>query len=440
MPQPTPYTRSFSYTNFSATFPNTPQPGVSIDTDFDAIATTLTGVLANLARIQRDDGRLVNQSVTLDALSPAVLVALGAGVIWTPRGAWVTGTAYAVTDVIASGTASYVCAIAHTSAALLATDIAAGRWIKLFDDAGTIPADASVTPAKLAAGAVTTPAIGFTALDLSGRIRAAAGLQAGTAPAGSLFHIRLDTGDVIGKVQRLTDNQGVVALQIIGETVTWQIGQPVSANELQILRGATVVATFTDNAGMDVAGAIRATSGVVPTTGVGAFLSYVGTAGAVTAYDYDTAAWLDLDIKGKTVDLVASGVTVLQASATGVNIVGTAKRNGVELGWLDIPANAQNGTYTLLAADRGKRIYSKNVAGQTINIPTAATANAPQPDSAIMIRNRGTNPISVVPAGGVTLLLAGSAATGTRTVAANGMATLIHEETNVWVISGPGVS
>lgn len=41
MPQPTPYTRSFSYSNFSATFPSTPHPGVSIDADFDALHATL---------------------------------------------------------------------------------------------------------------------------------------------------------------------------------------------------------------------------------------------------------------------------------------------------------------------------------------------------------------------------------------------------------------
>ena len=117
MAQPTPYALSFSFTDFAAAHPSLPLPGASLDAELQALVVTLSGVLANLAKLQRDDGALKNQLVTLDSLSPAALLTLGAGSAWTPKGAWATGLGYISTDVVTSGTGSYVCAATHIAAA-----------------------------------------------------------------------------------------------------------------------------------------------------------------------------------------------------------------------------------------------------------------------------------------------------------------------------------
>ena len=434
MTQPPAYTRSFSFTDFSSSYPTTPPPGTAIDAELGAVALTLAAVLANLVRIQRDDGALKNQIVTLDSLNPAVLVALGAGVTWLPRGAWVTGTAYAVSDVIQSGTATYVCAVAHTAAAELATDVATGKWVLLYDSAGSVPADGTVSAAKLAAGAVTTAAIGFTSLDLTGNIRAQTGIQAGSAPAGALMHARTATGAAHLKIERVLDTQGAVGLKIIGVGATWEFSQAVSGTALDIAVGALPVGRFTTLAGLDIGGALRATAGVVPASAAGFGLHYAASVGYLTAYNYTTNAWLDCKLRGLAVSLTASGVDVLTATSAGIDITGTAKRGGVELGWLDIPQNAQNGAYTIAAADRGKHIYSANVAGQTIILPTGLPA-----DMAVVIVNDGTNPITLSTTGTV-VRLAGSALTGDRTIAANGMATILRVAANRFFISGSGIS
>jgi hypothetical protein len=57
----------------------------------------------------------------------------------------------------------------------------------------------------------------------------------------------------------------------------------------------------------------------------------------------------------------------------------------------------------------------------------------------VTIVNNGTTAISIT-ASGVTLKRAGTASTGTRTLSANGVATLLKVDTNTWFISGAGLS
>lgn len=133
MPQPTPYALSFSFTDFQASNPSTPLPGYRVDAEFNAAGETLDGVLANLALIQRDDGHLANQTVGLDTISPALVAALHT--IGAEVGVWATGTAYTPGAFMVSGAVVYMAVTAHTSAALLATDVAAGRMIAVFGGA-----------------------------------------------------------------------------------------------------------------------------------------------------------------------------------------------------------------------------------------------------------------------------------------------------------------
>jgi hypothetical protein len=128
MAQPPAFNRSENYTEYAAAHPGATFPPASLDGEMDDIETTLDATLSNLALIQRDDGKLANASVHPDALSAATKALMAA---WNPRGLWATATLYAVRDVIEQAGISYVCAIAHTSAASFATDTAAGRWINL---------------------------------------------------------------------------------------------------------------------------------------------------------------------------------------------------------------------------------------------------------------------------------------------------------------------
>lgn len=84
--QPTPYVPDYNFTAFQASNPNAPLPAVKIDAEFAHVADTLGGVLGNLALIQRDDGQLTNDIVTIDAISDDVLEAMAAAIVVHSKG------------------------------------------------------------------------------------------------------------------------------------------------------------------------------------------------------------------------------------------------------------------------------------------------------------------------------------------------------------------
>jgi hypothetical protein len=97
-----------------------------LDAELEAIEATTDGVLACLAAIQRDDGKLLDSLVEYYNLSAACKAAL-LGTKWSARGLWATATAYVVNDMVDVNGAAYICAVAHTSG-VFATDYAAGNW------------------------------------------------------------------------------------------------------------------------------------------------------------------------------------------------------------------------------------------------------------------------------------------------------------------------
>lgn len=441
MSQPPAYTRQFDFTDFASDYPTTPLPGVSADAEFDAVKDTLDVLLTNIALLQRDDGALKNQIVSIDSLTPAALVVLGASASWTIKGAWLTATAYVASDVVTESGATYVCAVAHTSGTF-STDEASGYWVKIYDSAGSTPADASVTTAKLADGSVTAPKVGFTALDLTGTLRGQGGVASGTAPPGGLMHAKKDSGDVFVKSERDTDAQGAVGYQIIGVTVTWSAKQAAGDTGLELSCSALPYSTTLFAAGgyMDQLGAIRATGALLPTSGAGVAMHYASGIGYLSAYDYTGVLWKDLKIRGKDVYLTGSGVDIAKVSSTGMDIIsGGLSKAGVEVGYLDVPQNEQSGAYTLALTDRGKHIKSVNVSGQTITVPPNSSVAFPI-GTAIVILNDGSNPISIVRGSGVDMKLVGTGANGTRTLAVAGMCTLLKTASDGWWASGVGLT
>lgn len=73
-----------------------------------------------------------------------LLSQMGAGTI---KGAWVTATAYVLGDVVTNGGTAYRCIVAHTSAAALATDLAASKWIVHYTATSTVDTIAALRAA-----------------------------------------------------------------------------------------------------------------------------------------------------------------------------------------------------------------------------------------------------------------------------------------------------
>src|SRR6185437_9762972 len=160
MSQPAPYNRATSFTNLQVTNPTGQPQGPDPDVEFNNIRSTLIGVLANLAKIQRDDGALANASVGLNQLSTAVTIGFS-----VPT-AWVTGHGYVSSpaSTVFNGGKFYSCLVSHTSGTF-ATDLAAADWV-LIADLTAIPLVAANQIAVTPSGVLTTDVQGsLEALD-----------------------------------------------------------------------------------------------------------------------------------------------------------------------------------------------------------------------------------------------------------------------------------
>lgn len=128
--QPAPYniTTDFSQEEAGNVAGRSSVRTAQLDAEFGNIATSLNQVIGNLALIQRDDGKPADASIQPSAFDAATLALIAS--TWTPKGSWVTATAYVVGDVVEESAATYVCATAHTSGTF-ATDHVAGKWVVL---------------------------------------------------------------------------------------------------------------------------------------------------------------------------------------------------------------------------------------------------------------------------------------------------------------------
>lgn len=100
-----------------------------------------------------------------------------------------------------------------------------------------------------------------------------------------------------------------------------------------------------------------------------------------------------------------------------------------------IPLNTQNTGYTLVATDAGKLVNMT-----TGNVTVPASVFATPFGQAITIYNNQNSSNAIVQGSGVTIRLAGTAATGNRTLSRYSLATLVCVSANTFVISGAGLT
>jgi hypothetical protein len=109
--------------------------------------------------------------------------------------------------------------------------------------------------------------------------------------------------------------------------------------------------------------------------------------------------------------------------------------NGV--GYMGMPQNA-TGTATLTIADAGKHIYITST-GQTITIPANSSVAYPIGTTIAFIAGPSATTVSIAITTD-TMYLGGTGTTGTRTLAAYGMATAVKVASTTWFINGSGLT
>ena len=111
------------------------------------------------------------------------------------------------------------------------------------------------------------------------------------------------------------------------------------------------------------------------------------------------------------------------------------------VGFINIPQVSQSAAYTLVATDSGKHILhpSADTTARTFTIP----ANSSVPfaiGTAITFVNQNGAGVVTIAITTDTMRLAGAGTTGSRTLAANGVATAIKLTSTEWIISGVGLT
>lgn len=131
------------------------------------------------------------------------------------------------------------------------------------------------------------------------------------------------------------------------------------------------------------------------------------------------------------VDFIAPGADLSGCTADGVNKVGTK----------NLPVISKSVDYTLVLADAGKSILhpSADTAARTNTIPANASVAFDIGTAVTFINQNGAGVMTIAIASDV-MRLAGAGTVGSRTLAANGMATAIKLTTTEWIISGVGLT
>jgi hypothetical protein len=228
-----------------------------------------------------------------------------------------------------------------------------------------------------------------------------------------------------------------VSVQLVYSGTTWnvfaQVGGASGAADintqttgtLNVSRGGTGATTLTGYVKGSGTSAMTA-SATIPTSDLTGTLAVAnGGTGATTAGAALTS--LGAAASGANTDITAldQDVTI---TATGTIAADT-------IGYRGLPQNSQTGAYTLALSDQGKMI---NTTTGGVVIPANGSVAFPIGAAISIFNNSGSNQTISITTD--TLRLAGTATTGSRTLAQYGLATCVKVAATTWAISGAGVT
>ena len=200
--------------------------------------------------------------------------------------------------------------------------------------------------------------------------------------------------------------------------------------------GGTTGLTFTGTTALTLGGTLAVANGgtgVASSTGTGSNVLSIGPTftGVPVA---PTAA-----VNTNTTQLATTAFVIGQGYTTGTGyaplaspaLTGAPTTVGFEIGFRDVPQNSQTTSYQLVLTDRGKHI---SITTGGITVPANGTVAFGIGSAVTIVNDSGSTQTIAITTD--TMTLAGTATTGTRTIAANGIATLLKIAATRWLISG----
>lgn len=302
----------------------------------------------------------------------------------------------------------------------------------------------SVSGAEEAVASAITTNLGATAT-IQVSVTGTTGITSfGTAAAGVQRWVRF-TG-----ILTMTHHATSLILPNGGSNITTAAGDRLMATSLG--SGNWVVNWYTRSDGTSVSGG--GGSGTVTSVSV---VTANGVSGSVANATSTPAVTLTLGaitpttVNGNTITTgtgtltLAAGKT-LTASNT-IALAGTDSTTmtfppaSASIGYLGLPQNTQSADYTCVLADAGKHILhpSADTTARVFTIPANASV-AYAVGTTLTFINKNAGGVITIAVTSDTMRLAGAGTTGSRTLAANGIATAIKIASTEWIVSGTGLT
>jgi len=231
----------------------------------------------------------------------------------------------------------------------------------------------------------------------------------------------------------ITNGAGSITVAAINNGTVTSVGGTGTVN------GLTLTGTVTSSGNLTLGGTL---SNVSLTTAVTGTLPVANGGTGITSFGTGVATALGQNVSG-------SGSIALTTSPTFTTpVLGTPTSGQLSnctvdgtdaVGFRNTPINSQSAAYTLVLADAGKTILhpiADNNA-RTFTIPAESSVNYPIGTVVTFVNLINTVTIAITTD---TMYLAGPGTTGSRTLAAYGVASAVKVASTTWVISGNGLT
>lgn len=268
-------------------------------------------------------------------------------------------------------------------------------------------------------------AVGIGASDVTLSVTGTQGARFPVLGAGDYCYLVIENAtkqrEIVKATARSSDTFTVVRGQDDTTAQAWIAGDTVSLR--------FVKAAIADSLGNGVQRTSATGSAVLPTgttaqrdgTPLAGYIRYNTTTSSFEGYS--GSVWASLG--SSTITTLDPGVTI----------------NGSVVGYRDVPQNSQSAPYTFALSDAGKHILhpSADTVARIFTIPANSSVAFPIGTAITIVNQSAAGTITIAITSDI-MRLAGQGTTGSRTLAANGICTILKITATEWIISGSGLT